>query len=129
MSMSDDLELQRLESEANRLAAYVAPHDRVSIWLTLGSVVGVCAACVFLLSGAIQGQVSLVNLIWMTVLAALIVYAVTRQFRWQGRPLTIGELIWLYVGQAIAAPDDLDEVRTRLIVCRTRIADLKRSRR
>ncbi len=129
MSMSDEIELQLLEAEVKRLTAYVAPHDYAKVWLTLGSIVAVCAGSVFLLAGVIQDQVRFVNLFWMTVLAAAIAYGVTWEFRLGRRILSIGGIATRLVRQAIAVPHDVDEVRMRLVLCKARIAHLKRSRR
>ncbi len=129
MSMSEEIELQRLEAEVKSLTAYVSPHDHAEALMTLASVVGVCAGCVFLLAGVIQGQVRFANLMWMTVLAALIVYLVTWEFRWGRRVLTVSGIATRLVRQAISVPHDVDEVRMRLVLCKARIAHLKRSRR
>lgn len=129
MSMSEEIELQRLEAEVKRLTAYVAPHDYAKVWITLGSIVAVCAGCVFLAAGLIQDQVRFSNLFWMTLLAAVIVHAVTWEFRWGRRIVTIGGIVKRLVRQAIAVPHDVDEVRMRLVACKARIAHLKRSRR
>jgi len=126
---SNDMELMCLEAEARRLSAYVAPHDAARCWLDLASVVAVCAASVFVLAGWIQGEVSLTGLGWTTLMAAAIAYAVTRKFRWDGRDITIGEIVGVLVADAIAVPDDLEAARSRLILCKARIAHLKRSRR
>lgn len=108
---------------------YVAPHDLFRAWLTLVSISLACAAAVFVLAGSIQGEVSLVNLFWMTILAALIARVVTWEFRRQGRIVTIGQIIRLQVGRSLPVPDDLDDARMRLIVCKARIEQLERSRR
>ena len=127
--MSNDLELMCLEAEARRLAAYVAPHDMARCWLNLASVVAACSAAIFVLAGWLHGDVSLAGLLWATPLAAAIVCAVRWKFRWEGRMTTIGEIAAILVAHAVAVPDDLEDVRMRLILCRARIAHLKRSRR
>ncbi len=130
MSAADDYrELQQLEAEMSRLKAYVVPHEFARAGITLASVPVVGAACVFLLAGWLQDKVSLTSLFWMTILAAVIVYGLTREFRWQDRTISVGRIIRLMVVYAAAAPDDLDQARSRLRTCRTRIAQLKRSRR
>ena len=129
MSQADDTELQQLEAEVSRLTAYVGPHESARAWVTLVSVPAVCAACAILSAGWIRNEVSLLSLFWMTILAAAIVYGLTWEFRWEDRTITVGRIIRLLVACAAAAPDDLDQARSRLRLCKARIAQLKRSRR
>ena len=129
MPPADEKELLKLEAEASRLKAYVAPHESARAWITLASVPAVCAACAFLLAGWFRNEVSLLSLFWMTILAAIIVYGLTWEFRWQDRTISVGKIIRLLVAFAAAAPDDLDQARSRLHLCKARIAQLKRSRR
>ena len=127
--MSNDMELICLEAEVKRLTAYVAPHEMVRCWVYLASVVLAVAAAVFVLAGVLLGEVGLASLLRTTLLAIAIVYALTWKFRWNGRVLTINGIVRTMAARAIAVPEDLEEARSRLILCKARIAQLKRSRR
>ena len=129
MPMRSDMELQRLEAEATRLSAYVGPHELLAGWIRLVGIGVAFGAGVFVLAGWIAGEVDPVNLFWTAILAAMIVYVVTWEFRWEGRFVTIAEVVGLLVRRVVAFPADLADARARLMVCRARIAHLKRSRR
>jgi hypothetical protein len=85
--------------------------------------------CLFVLWAILAwraGAIDIVAMAWISPLAFLLVFILTREFRFQGKVVSVFEMMMLLSGQFIWTRDDPETLRRRLVDCEAEIAELRR---
>jgi hypothetical protein len=87
------------------------------------------ALCLFVLWAILAwraGAIDIVAMAWISPLAFLLAFILTREFRFQGKVVSVFEVMMLLSGQLKTARDDPETLRRRLVDCEAEIAELRR---
>lgn len=118
-------ELRRLLRERDQLVALLADHEKhLSYWRT-GAWVVLAAFAVWFVFAARAGAIDWATLPWIVLLAFGLAFFLTREIRWQGKVVSVFEILGLLGGHWVVARPDVDELRRRLRECELRIQNFR----
>jgi hypothetical protein len=123
--MQDTQPLHRLLVERERLTRSLREHDRSVFVLRIASLVALCLFAVWAVFAWDAGAIDFVTMGWALPLAFALAFILTREFRFQGKVVSVFEMMMLLSGQYIWARDDPDTLRRDLVDCEAKIAELQ----
>ena len=128
--MSD--ELAQLETERRILAEALDRKERTHAWYFYIAIAVVALVVIFLVSAVLADQLSIEGVVWLTIISGILAYILTREFRYGGKAISVGEILMMLSGQMILARNeelDADHIHQMIAEYDRRIESLKAGKR